>query len=77
MLKIGIIGCGAIGTEICKAIDTKLMKAQLVAVYDRSEERGGRLLGALNNKPRMLSVDDLISGSDIVVECASAAAVHE
>ncbi len=77
MLKIGIIGCGAIGTEICKAIDTKLIKAQLVAVYDRSEERGGRLLGALNNKPSMLSADDLISRSDIVVECASAAAVRE
>jgi aspartate dehydrogenase len=77
MLKIGIIGCGAIGTEICKAIDTKLIKAQLVAVYDRSEERGGKLLGALSNKPRMLSADDLISGSDIVVECASAAAVRE
>ncbi len=77
MLKIGIIGCGAIGTEICKAIDAKLIKAQLVAVCDRSEERGGRLLGALSNKPRLLSVDDLISESDIVVECASAAAVRE
>ncbi len=77
MLKIGIIGCGAIGTEICKAIDTKLINAQVVGVYDRSSENCERLFGILNTKPKILSPDELISSSDIIVECASQMAVRE
>ena len=77
MLKIGIIGCGSIGTELSKAIDSKLIRAQLVAVYDRSTERCEKLLGSLRNKPGLMAPDELISRADIVVECASAAAVHE
>ncbi len=77
MLKVGIIGCGAIGTEISKAIDTKIINAKLVAVYDRSSEQCERLLGLLNNKPKKASPDELISIADIVIECASQKAVHE
>ncbi len=77
MLKIGVIGCGAIGTEICKAVDTEIINAKLVAVYDREREHCARLLGTLKNKPEVLSPDELISRADIVVECASQAAVRE
>ncbi len=38
MLKIGVIGCGAIGARICKAIDNGIISAQLVGFYDRSSE---------------------------------------
>ncbi len=77
MLKIGVIGCGAIGTEICKAIDTKLVNARLVAVHDRSTEHCERLIRSLKYKPEILPPEELISGSDLIVECASAAAVRE
>ncbi|MCX9012462.1 MAG: aspartate dehydrogenase [Candidatus Methanoperedens sp.] len=77
MLNIGVIGCGAIGKEICRAIDSKLIEAQLVAVYDRSRDNCERLLGELKNKPEVLPPGDLISRVDMVVECASAAAVRE
>ncbi len=77
MMKIGLIGCGAIGAQICRAIDNKLVDAQLVAIYDRSAERCERLLGLLNNKPEILSPGELIFGADLVIECASTAAVRE
>ncbi len=77
MLKIGVIGCGAIGTEICKAIDSGIINARLVAVYDRSAEHCERLLGALGNKPKISPPHELISMADVVVECASQAAVRE
>lgn len=77
MLKVGIIGCGAIGAEICKAIDAKIINAKLVAVYDRSTEHCEKLLSSLNNKPRISPPFELISRADIVVECASQAAVSE
>jgi aspartate dehydrogenase len=77
MLKIGIIGCGAIGARICKAIDTGNINAQLVAIYDRSSEHCDNLLGSLKNKTVISSPGELISKADIVVECASQAAVCE
>ncbi len=77
MLKIGIVGCGAIGTEICKAIDTGLIKAELVAIYDRSTERCDELLKSLSGKPDISTLDELITRADLVVECASQAAVRE
>ncbi len=77
MLKIGVIGCGAIGMQICKAVDTGMINAKLVAVYDRKRGNCARLLGTLKNKPEILTPDELISRSDIVVECASQEAVRE
>jgi aspartate dehydrogenase len=77
MLRIGVIGCGAIGTEICRAVDRKLIKAELTAVYDRHSDHCEKLLGTLARKPRILPVDELIPESDIVIECASASAVRE
>lgn len=77
MLKIGIIGCGAIGAQICKAIDAGNINAILVAVYDRSSEHCERLIAPLCNKPGIFSTEELISRSDIVVECASQTAVRQ
>lgn len=77
MLKIGVIGCGAIGAQICKAIDNGRISAQLVAIYDRSSEHCESLLRSLKNKPIMSSPAELISKADIVVECASQEAVRE
>ena len=77
MLKIGVIGCGAIGARICKAIDSGRINAQLVAIYDRSSEHCESLLRSLENKPIISSPAELISKADIVVECASQEAVRE
>jgi aspartate dehydrogenase len=77
MLKVGVIGCGAIGIEICRAIDRGFVKAQLAAIYDRSRENCERLLASLVKKPAILPPDKMISSADIIVECASAQAVRE
>lgn len=77
MLKVGVIGCGAIGTEVCRAIDRGVIDAQLAAVYDRSGENSKKLLAALGKKPAILPPNELISSADIIVECASAQAVRE
>ncbi len=77
MLKIGVIGCGAIGAEICKAIDAGVIGARLEAVYDRSTERCEKMIRTLKNKPAISGIDELIKSVDIVVECASQEAVRE
>ncbi len=77
MLRIGVIGCGAIGARICKAIDSGLIQARLTAIYDRSREHCEKLLKSIENKPEIANPIALISESDIVVECASQQAVIE
>jgi len=77
MLKIGVIGCGAIGAQICRAIDSGSINAKLIAICDRSEQNCERLLETLDNKPAICSPAELVRKADIVVECASQAAVRE
>lgn len=77
MLKIGVIGCGAIGVQICRAIDSGSINAKLAAIYDRSAQHCEKLQGSLENKPVISSPIKLIKKADIIVECASQEAVRE
>ncbi len=77
MLKIGVIGCGAIGAQICRAIDSRSINAKLAAIYDRSTQHCEKLQGSLRSKPAITTPAELIKKVDIVVECASQAAVRE
>jgi len=76
-LKIGLVGCGAIGTEIAKAIDRGEIEASLVGVFDRNVERAGELARSLSSDPPVLELLDLVERSEIVVEAASQRAVPE
>jgi len=79
MLRIGIIGCGAIGTSLAEAIDTGVInKAKLVAVYDIENSRIKNLIKKLNDKPKDYEKFETFlteSDSDIVIEAASQEAV--
>ncbi len=82
-MRIGIIGCGAIGTEISKAID-KDDQMSLSLLIDRHRERVDRVCGLLRRKPRgvgysVQDFDRLLDSIDVdlVVECASQQAVRE
>lgn len=73
LIKIGIIGCGTIGTEIAKAIDAKFKdRASLVAVSDIDKEKAKLLKNRLKIKSHILSIDRLIKKSDLIIEAASA-----
>jgi len=57
-LKIGLVGCGAIGTEIAKAIDRGDIDADLVAVCDHNPETAVALIESLQknqSKPSWMS----------------------
>ncbi|HII07022.1 MAG TPA: aspartate dehydrogenase [Methanotrichaceae archaeon] len=77
VLKIGLVGCGAIGTEIARAIDSGDIAAELVAVFDRNVDRAGELMKCLKAQPMLSDLADLVERSDIVVEAASQRAVPE
>jgi len=74
-LKIGLVGCGAIGAEIAKAVDSSTLDANLVAVCDHNPETAVALIDSLQHKPARVKLEDLVSLSDVVVEAASQNAV--
>ena len=70
-LRIGIIGCGTIGSELSKAIGARIPEASLVALADIDEGKARKLADSLPGNPPVLSPEELISQVDLVVECAS------
>jgi aspartate dehydrogenase len=77
--QIGLLGCGAIGTQIALAIDTGKIPAILTHVYDDSKEKSSSLAEKLRNKPEIVENAHLLSSNsvDIVVEAASQDAVKD
>ena len=79
MKKIGILGCGAIGTQIALAIDSGKIPATLTHVYDGSKDASQQLVEKLNSKPIIVENPHLLSSNpvDIIVEAASQQAVKD
>jgi aspartate dehydrogenase len=73
--RVGIVGCGAMGAEIARAIDKKTIPASLAAVCDIDLERCHNLLKTIHSKPLITTIAELARCSDIIVEAAGASAV--
>ena len=72
-IKVGIIGCGAIGSEIAKACQDRLKdKVELVGICDVDDKKTEALNKTLKNKVSAQNVESLIKNSSLVVEAASA-----
>ncbi len=70
-LNIGIIGCGAIGSELGLFVDRKLKpKVNLAGICDINQEAVQALQKKLKAKPKALSLEDLIGKVDLVIEAA-------
>lgn len=74
ILKIGIAGCGAIGSSLAKAIVSDFAaQAQLSGLYDIDIEKAYKLANKFaNQKLAVLSLDNLINRTDLMIEAAKA-----
>jgi aspartate dehydrogenase len=79
MKKIGLLGCGVIGTQIALAIDSGKIPVQLTQIYDQSKESSESLVSKLKNKPTIVENSHLLSSGqvDLIVEAASQQAVKD
>jgi len=79
MKRIGLLGCGAIGTQIAIAIDTGMIPAQLTHIFDSDVSKTETLLTKLKQKPEIVENAHLLSSNslDLVVEAASQNAVSD
>jgi aspartate dehydrogenase len=73
MKKIGIIGCGTIGTGIAEFIQANLyIKARVVALCDIDSKKAESLSKKIKPHPVVTTIDNLIKKSDLIIEAASA-----
>ena len=70
--KIGIIGCGAIGTGIAEFIQQRLRhKARIIALCDIDPKKADRLSRKIKPIPITTDIENLIKKSDLIIEAAS------
>jgi len=72
-LKVGIIGCGAIGSEIAAACQGRLKShIDLLAICDTDPKKASVLNGSLSKKVPVMPLDEIIKKVDLMIEAASA-----
>jgi len=70
LLKIGVVGCGAIGSSLANTIVSDFAdKAELVSLYDIEIEKAYKLASKFGDQKLVaLNLDDLINKVDLVIE---------
>jgi aspartate dehydrogenase len=77
--KVGLIGCGAIGTVISGAIDKGLIKCDELILFDRNVERAEKIKNSLHVRVTIVkSLEEMLRlKPTVIVEAASQQAVRE
>ena len=71
-LRIGLIGCGTIGTRIAQAIDQGEIPANLFLINDLDIDKARLLISHLEKQhPAIVDAEELFKGADLVIEAAS------
>ena len=75
--KVGVVGLGAIGRRVCRALDDGIPGLTLAGATTRNRAAAETVLASIGSKPPWLSLDDLIEASDLVVEASTQAHLEE
>jgi len=71
-MKVGIAGCGTIGSEIAHAISNKQLSGfTLIGLYDIDENQTQKLLARLQTPVDLLDLDTLIGTADLIFEATN------
>jgi len=74
MTRVGIVGCGTIGSELARALERDYRHvARVVALVDPQRPHALRLQQQLSSRPPIVSLPELIRRSQLVLETATAA----
>lgn len=77
MKSIGIVGCGAIGKALIRAVESGRLAVRVAGVTSRTENSAREFLAGFKDPPPYLSLTELIAASDLIVEAAGGQVVAE
>ena len=79
MKKVGIIGCGAIGTLIAESVEKRIIECDELILYDSNAESSEKLRGSLHFPAKIVkSLDEMLRlEPTVIVEAASQQAAKE
>jgi len=75
-MRVGLVGCGNIGADICIALQKGGIPAEVTALNDVDAGRAGVLLRTFQLNANICALDELAAQVDFIVECAVGAAVQ-
>ncbi|MEW6087976.1 MAG: aspartate dehydrogenase domain-containing protein [bacterium] len=70
-IKVGIIGCGTIGSKLAKIIENEIAGMEVYALCDIQQEKAIGLAKEFSREINIMPFKELIDMSDLVVETAS------
>jgi aspartate dehydrogenase len=76
-LTVGVVGLGVIGRQVCRALDAGLPGLRLAGATARTPAPAQAFLASLATPVPLLSLDDLVAASEVVVEASSQAHLQE
>lgn len=77
MIRVGIFGLGTIGRQVSLALEAGIPGISLAGGTGRDQAKAEAFLATLPSKPPLLSQDELIQASDLVIEAATQSALQE
>ncbi|GMV95436.1 MAG: hypothetical protein AMXMBFR82_52140 [Candidatus Hydrogenedentota bacterium] len=76
-MKVGLVGCGNIGADLCIALQRGQIPAEIVALTDIDESRAKLLLNSFNLNAKICALDANAAAADLIVECAQPSVVKD
>ena len=80
-MNVALLGCGAVGSEVAKAIDEgRAGPVKLLWLFDRNREKAERLSRSLHSRPKVAEkMEEILADKEVelVIEAASQEAVRE
>ncbi|MEK7795806.1 MAG: aspartate dehydrogenase [Candidatus Hydrogenedentota bacterium] len=76
-MKVGLVGCGNIGADICIALQRGAIPAEIVALTDVDTSRAKVLLRSFQLNATVCGLEQNAAKVDFLVECAHADAVED
>ena len=75
MKTIGIVGCGAIGKALVRAVEDGKLSVRVAGMTSRTEDSAREFLSTFSEPPAYRSLGDLVESADMIVEAAGGAVV--
>ncbi|MGI6459640.1 MAG: aspartate dehydrogenase [Candidatus Hydrogenedentales bacterium] len=76
-MRVGLVGCGNIGTDVCLALQKGDIPAKIAALTDIDRSRAERCAQSVELSARICDVEENAASVDFLVECADVSAVAE